>query len=32
MAVVGYLPKLERGLGLAVDANFLHEFEVVFNF
>ena len=26
MAVFGYLPKLKRGLGLAFDTNFLHDF------
>ena len=27
MAVLGYLPKLKRGLGLASDAHFLHNFQ-----
>ena len=26
MAVLGYLPKLKRSLGLASDAHFLHDF------
>ena len=26
MAVLGYLPKLKRGLGLVSDAHFLHDF------
>ena len=26
MAVLGYLPKLKRGLGLAFGAHFLHDF------
>ena len=28
MAVLGYLPKLKRGLGLAFDAHFLHYFSI----
>ena len=28
MAVMGYLPELKRGLGLASDANFLHDFPI----
>ena len=28
MAVLGYIPKLKRGLVLASDANFLHDFPV----
>ena len=27
-AVLGYLPKLKRGMGLAYDAYFLHDFPV----
>ena len=26
--VLGYLPKLKRGLGLAFGANFLHDFSI----
>ena len=26
MAVLGYLPKLKRGLGLAFGAHFMHDF------
>ena len=29
MVVLGYLPKLKRGLGLAFDAHFLHDFSVI---
>ena len=28
MVVLGYLAKLKRGLGLAFDAHFLHDFSV----
>ena len=28
MAVLGYLPKLKRGLGLAYGAHFLYEFSI----
>ena len=28
MAVLGYLPKLKRGLGLAFGAHFLHDFPI----
>ena len=28
MAVLGYLPKLYRGLGLAFAAHFLHDFSI----
>ena len=28
MAVLGYLPKLQRGLGLAFTAHFLHGFSI----
>ena len=28
MVVLGYLPKLERDLGLAIGAHFLHDFPV----
>ena len=28
MAVLGYLPKLKRGLGLPSDARFLHDFPI----
>ena len=28
MAVLGYLPKLKRGLGLAFGAHFLHDFSI----
>ena len=28
MAVLGYLPNLKRGLGLAFSANFLHDFSI----
>ena len=28
MAVLGYLPKLKGGLGLAFDAHFMHDFSI----
>ena len=28
MIVLGYLTKLEKGLGLAFDAHFLHDFSI----
>ena len=28
MAVLGYLPNLKRGLGLAFGAHFLHDFSI----
>ena len=28
MAVLGYLPKLKRGLGLAFGAHFVHDFPI----
>ena len=28
MAVLGYLPKLKRGLGLVFGAHFLHDFSI----
>ena len=28
IAVLGYLPKLKRGLGLAFGAHFLHDFSI----
>ena len=28
MAVLGYLPKLKRGLGLAFGAHFVHDFAI----
>ena len=30
MAVLGYLPKLKRGFGLAFGAHFLHDFAILF--
>ena len=31
MAVLGYLTKLKRGLGLASDAHFLHDFPIKYS-
>ena len=31
MAVLGYLPKLKRGLGLAFGAHFLHDFTIKYS-
>ena len=31
MAVLGYLEKLKRDLGLAFGAHFLHDFSILFN-
>ena len=28
MAALGYLPKLKRGLGLALSAHFMHDFSI----
>ena len=28
MAILGYLAKLKRGLGLAFDAHFVHDFSI----